>query len=400
MENLDGPWFYGQAHGDYSPVGWHLGHIGFTEALWILEHLAGKKNVISPAQRRLFAADSLPKAQRQQLPSPSTIQGDLAAVRSQVLDYFDHLSPAQWQQQQRLWWWLLQHESQHNETMGFLLQIHRFHSQTLPPAPKDNGPAPKDLGTMVTIPAGPVILGSDRPEAMDNERPPHTIHVEDYAIDRYPVTWGEYEEFMAIGGYTQPQWWSEAGWHWREQHHITKPRYWRSESAWATHPVHGVSYYEAEAYARFKGKRLPTEAEWEKAARGGDRHHDYPWGNEAPTPHHGNFNHHVGHTTPVNHYSQGQTPQGLYDLFGNVWEWTASWFQGYDGFSAFPYGGYSQAYFDQHHRVMRGGSWVTRPWPLRNSFRNWYHPWVREIFVGFRCARSLTAESSPTVNNG
>jgi formylglycine-generating enzyme required for sulfatase activity len=99
-----------------------------------------------------------------------------------------------------------------------------------------------------------------------------------------------------------------------------------------------------------------------------------------------NHNHLVGQTTPVNHYPSGKSPSGCYDMLGNVWEWTSSWFNGYDGFEHYPYRGYSQAYFDNQHRVLRGGSWATRSWAMRSTFRNWYHPHVREVLAGFRCA--------------
>jgi formylglycine-generating enzyme required for sulfatase activity len=175
-----------------------------------------------------------------------------------------------------------------------------------------------------------------------------------------------------------------------QQTAVSQPLHWSEAAIWRDHPVYGVSYYEAEAYARWAGKRLPTEAEWEKAASyksGSEPSLTYPWGEDAPAPQYCNYSHHIGHTTPVTAYPQGQSPSGCWDLLGNVWEWTDSWFAGYAGFPAYPYRGYSEVYFDGQHRVRRGGSWATRSRGLRNSFRNWYEPWVREICVGFRCAR-------------
>ncbi|NEO26333.1 MAG: SUMF1/EgtB/PvdO family nonheme iron enzyme, partial [Kamptonema sp. SIO4C4] len=179
------------------------------------------------------------------------------------------------------------------------------------------------------------------------------------------------------------------GWHWLQENPVSQPLYWCDAPEWEEHPVCGVSWYEAEAYANFVGKRLPTEAEWEKAACWHPEQGNnwlYPWGNAAPTTQCCNHNTMVGHTTPVNAYPGGQSPSGCWDMLGNVWEWTNSWFAGYSGFQYFPYKGYSQVYFDGQHRVLRGGSWATRPWAIRSSFRNWYHPWVRQLFVGFRCA--------------
>jgi ergothioneine biosynthesis protein EgtB len=235
--------------------------------------------------------------------------------------------------------------------------------------------------------------------AVDNERPRHRVELGDYWIDRYPVTNGQYRQFIQADGYENSQWWTEAGWHWRLQHKITQPLYWSADGAWDQHPVCGVSWYEAAAYARFCGKRLPTEAEWEKAASWNPataRSQLYPWGDPALTDtncdraKYANHFHQVGWTTPVNAYGANQSPLGCRDMLGNVWEWTDSWFQGYDGFQPYPYVGYSQVFFDGQHRVLRGGSWATRPWALRNSFRNWYYPTMRQLFAGFRCATSAT----------
>ncbi|MGB0563339.1 MAG: SUMF1/EgtB/PvdO family nonheme iron enzyme [Spirulinaceae cyanobacterium] len=378
--DMDAATFCQQVHPDFSPVGWHLGHIAFTEALWILEHCAGQQKVIPAQYRRLFAADGLPKAERQHLPDRAGVLDYLATVRSRVLAY---LATAPLAEQARLWCWLLQHESQHNETISFLLQLQRGQ-----PSRSQTWDLPEPEHGMITIPVGSFWRGSDRLEAQDNERPAQVVDVQEFAIDRYPVTRAQYQEFIAAGGYKVADYWSAAGWDWRQQHQITQPLYGQNLESHPHHPVYGVSHYEASAYATWAGKRLPTELEWEKAAcwkAAAGESFPYPWGDEPPSSRHCNYRHQIGYTTPVNAYPQGQSPSGCWDLLGNVWEWTASIFASYDGFQAYPYRGYSAVYFDQQHYVMRGGSWATRPWGLRGSFRNWYHPWVREIFVGFRC---------------
>jgi formylglycine-generating enzyme required for sulfatase activity len=170
---------------------------------------------------------------------------------------------------------------------------------------------------------------------------------------------------------------------------VKEPLYWSAAPTWDNHPVCGVSWYEAEAYARFVGKRLPTEAEWEKAASWdaiAGRRQTYPWGEAEPQTQRCNHDNAAGQTTPVNAYPGGQSVYGCYDMLGNVWEWTSSWFDGYEGFVSYPYQGYSQAYFDGQHRVLKGASWATRLWAMRSSFRNWYYPCVRQILAGFRCA--------------
>jgi ergothioneine biosynthesis protein EgtB len=384
FEIVESDRFYRQIHQDFSPIGWHLGHIAYIEAYWILERLAGLPPQF-PQYHRLFAADGLPKTERQNLPEPAVILDYLGNVRSQVESY---LAIASIESQARLWWWLIQHESQHNETIAFLNQLAQ---PTLTLQTQGSLPRQGRVGTesMVEVPAGEFILGSDRLAAQDNERPAHPCWLDTYWIDRYPVTCAQYRLFIEAGGYRHRDWWSAEGWHWLQNYPVDRPLYWYDAPEWADHPVCGVSAYEAEAYARFVGKRLPMEAEWEKAASFNPQSqssHPYPWGDRPPEPHHANFNQWIGHTTPVDAYPEGASVIGCYDLLGNVWEWTASQLAPYPGFRPYPYVGYSQNYFDHQHYVLRGGSWATRPWGLRNSFRNWYHPWVRQMLAGFRCA--------------
>ncbi|NJL82599.1 MAG: ergothioneine biosynthesis protein EgtB [Chloroflexaceae bacterium] len=390
VADLDRDTLCRQAHPEFSPIGWHLGHIAFTEALWILQHLANLAPQFREYQR-LFAADGLPKAHRQDLPSQDFLLTYLATIREQVLAYLRQIAPDQLQSQERLWHWLIQHESQHNETIAFILQLHRWRSPYLSfsqPETLTGVAFPK----MVEIPAGEILLGSNDLCAQDNERPAYPVYVPRFWLDRYPVTCAQYRDFTAAGGYQRRDWWSEAGWQWLQLNPVSQPLYWSNSPDWDNHPVCGVSWYEADAYARHLGKRLPTEAEWEKAASCHPHKgkQTYPWGEMPPSPKLCNYNTLVGHTTPVNAYPLGQSASGCYDLLGNVWEWTASDFVHYPDFQSYPYQGYSQTYFDRQHRVLRGGSWATRPWGLRASFRNWYHPWVRQILAGFRCAKDVS----------
>lgn len=374
-----------QAHPDFSPIGWHLGHIAYTESLWLLERSAGYAPQF-PEYHRLFAADILPKVDRVKLPTLPEIEAYLGTIREQVFDYLE-IAPIE--QQERLWRWLLQHESQHCETIAIVLAIKARQEalQLLPLAPC---PLPLTPAPMIQIPAGVFEMGSGAIAALDNERPTHRVSLETYWIDQYPVTCQQYRLFMQANGYQTQAYWSVEGWQWLQQHLVSQPFYWSDDSVFNLHPVCGVSWYEAEAYANFVNKRLPTEAEWEKAAAwksAAQLSLIFPWGNEDPSPQHCNYGHGIGHTTPVDAYPQGGSPYGCYDLLGNVWEWTDSWFKGYPDFASYPYQGYSQTYFDHQHRVLRGGSWATRSYALRNTFRNWYHPHVREIFAGFRCAQ-------------
>ena len=445
FEGMDDATFCRQAHPDFSPVGWHLGHIAYIESLWLLERGAGMSPLF-PEFRRLFVADGLPKTERVNLPTLGKVRHYLDTVREKVLTY---LETADLDRQERLWRWLIQHESQHSETIAFVLQLQRRNAlvsrrggfNKLACCQTDMSEHPKTRlsnplvqesegkilhpsqavhpDEMIEIPAGYFEQGNDSIDALDNERPVHRVYLETYWIDRYPVTCGQYRKFMEAGGYQNPSWWSPAGWEWLQSQLVTQPLFSipisipisipnrdldprhayivhqftdrSNDSRWDNHPVCGVSWYEAEAYARFAGKRLPTEAEWEKAASwdaAAERRRTYPWGEAAPDTHRCNHNNVVDQTTPVDAYPAGLSAYGCYDMLGNVWEWTASVFQGYEGFVSYPYAGYSKVYFDGQHWVLKGGSWATRPWALRSSFRNWYHPGVRQILAGFRCARS------------
>ncbi|RCJ35337.1 hypothetical protein A6770_16050 [Nostoc minutum NIES-26] len=402
FEDMDEATFRSQPHPDFSPVGWHLGHIAYTESLWLLEYSASLP-CLFPQYRKLFAADGLPKSERVQLPNLGEIHDYLNTVREKVLE---HLKVADIEQHESLWRFLIQHESQHCEIISFVLELVRRQelvvscqlsvvlSSSAPPASPAPLPlCPPTFTEMIQIPAGEFEQGNDSIDALDNERPAHKVYLDTYWIDRYPVTCEQYRRFTEAGGYQNPRWWSEAGWQWLQTEQVTKPLYWCDARTYDYHPVYGVSWYEAEAYAQFVGKRLPTEAEWEKAASWdakAKRRRTYPWGDEPPTAQSQNCNcdRLIGKTTAVDAYPTGQSAYGLYDTMGNVWEWTGSWFDGYKDFQSYPYKGYSQVYFDHKHRVLKGGSWATRPWALRSSFRNWYYPDVRQIFAGFRCAAS------------
>jgi len=393
FEGINDTGFCKQAHPEFSPAGWHLGHIAYTEALWLLERCAGLPPIF-PEYRKLLAADGLPKCDRQKLPPLIEVRDYLDSVRNQVLTY---LETAPLDEQEPLWHFLLQHESQHTETIAFVLQLQRWHqcerhqemwvrgtnqnlsSSLQPPA------------EMIEIPAGEFEMGSDAIDSMDNERSRHRVYLDTYWIDRYPVTCKQYRVFMEAGGYQNAQWWSKAGWKWLQENPVQEPLYWSADPTWDNHPVCGVSWYEADAYAQFVGKRLPTEAEWEKAATWDasiKSPRTYPWGDTQPNTSQCNHDNVIGKTTPVNAYPEGQSAYGCYDLLGNVWEWTSSWFDAYEGFVSYPYRGYSEIYFDGQHRVLKGGSWATRPWVIRSSFRNWYYPSIRQILAGFRCASS------------
>jgi iron(II)-dependent oxidoreductase len=224
----------------------------------------------------------------------------------------------------------------------------------------------------IDVPAGSFVMGdaSDR-FVYDNERPAHEVALRAFRIDRTPVTNGAFEEFVEDGGYGRRELWSPEGWEHRRREGWQRPRYWtadggerrfeRVEERRPELPVMHVSWYEADAFARWRGARLATEAEWERAARLRE-----------------------GERGNVDQLDFEPGPSGAF--VGDCWEWTATEFDGYPGFRAWPYREYSEVFFRDGYRVLRGASWATRPSVARETFRNWDHPQRRQIFAGFRCA--------------
>jgi iron(II)-dependent oxidoreductase len=301
---------------------------------------------------------------------------------------------------------VLQHEYQHNETMLQTLQL----KQGTPYSPRTRWnvprPAPSEVtsGAMIRIDIVEATIGTDdRTRAYDNERPRHPVHVAPYWIDRSPVTNEQFLAFMTDGCYRRPELWTAAGRAWLEETKAESPKYWwREAGQWLRRsmdqiappvpdePVIHVCYHEAEAFARWAGKRLPTEAEWEIAASWDPATGDarpYPWGERAPARNEANLDQLAFNVAPIGAYPENVSPLGCYGMIGDVWEWTSTDFNGYPGFGAFPYPEYSEVFFGTEYKVLRGGSWATRPGAMRNTFRNWDYPIRRQIFSGFRCAR-------------
>jgi len=187
---------------------------------------------------------------------------------------------------------------------------------------------PSDGALMALIPAGHFLMGLPDNDllAEEHEKPQRLVFLRAFWIDVYPVTNSRFARFVEAGGYSERRWWSPAGWVWRESRKISAPLTW-GEPGWDApeQPVAGVSWFEAEAYCRWADKRLPSDAEWEKAARGSDGRR-YPWGNDWPSSQHCNFDSRVGRTTPVGLYPLGVSPFGLHDMAGNVNNWCLDWY--------------------------------------------------------------------------
>lgn len=390
------------------PILWDLGHIAHFEELWLIDNLRG--TVQFGEMPGMFNPFEHPRRVRGELelPSLAEVRELLDGVRSNVLDVLrnaDLNGSSPLLRDGYVYRMVAQHEHQHGETMLQTLQL----KQGAPYSPPRAGPPSSpgiavERGAMVRFPGGRVEIGThDRRAAYDNERPRHVVDVRPFDIDVAPVTNAEYLAFMDAGGYTRREYWSDAGWAWLQEAEVEAPKYWvrdggtwrircmdRVEGADTLAPVCHVSYHEAEAYARFAGKRLPTEPEWEAAASwdpatGARR--DYPWGDEEPSAAHANVDQLAFSTAPLGTYAHNVSPIGCYGMIGDVWEWTSSDFNGYPDYESFPYPEYSEVFFGTEYKVLRGGSWATRPGSIRNTFRNWDYPIRRQIFAGFRCAR-------------
>ena len=399
-----------------SPIVWDLGHIAHFEEVWLLEQLDGEGG--SEGLRGMYDPFRNPRAVRDGLPLPDArgARAYLAAIRREVLASLDRPPPGEPGPLLRdsfVYRMVLQHEYQHNETILQTLQLKGGEpypaprSVAIPPARPDRY-AP---GDMVWVPGGRGVIGTDdRSEAYDNERPAHEIELAPFWIDAAPVTSGEYLEFMTDGGYQRDELWDASGLAWIREQGIDAPRHWSrtGDGGWterffdlerpvaSDRPVCHVCYWEADAFARWAGKRLPTEFEWEAAASwdpsGGPRRRRFPWGDEPATPDRANVDAVTFDTAPVGAYPANVSPAGCYGMIGDVWEWTSTDFHGYPGYRTFPYPEYSEAFFGTEYKVLRGGSFATRSGAIRTTFRNWDYPIRRQIFAGFRCARDLNAD--------
>jgi iron(II)-dependent oxidoreductase len=332
-----------------SPLVWDLAHVGNYEELWLVRALGGE--AVRPDIDDLYDAFRHPRAGRPQLPllSPSDARSYIASVREHALDFVDEDGFVH-----RM---VIQHEHQHDETMLATIQLSG--ADYLPPrferAERDSmtETARRTLG-------GTYVIGtSDDPWAYDNERPAHEVDLAPFTIDPLPVTNGDFLAFIADGGYRDARWWTPEGWTWCREERAVAPLFWRHEGGtdWSVlqfgwrnrvaleQPVQHVCWYEADAYTRWAGKRLPTEQEWEAANRA-----------------------------------------GALGGVGTVWEWTQSDFLAWPGFDAYPYREYSEVFFGPEYKVLRGGSWATDESVLRPTFRNWDYPIRRQIFSGFRAA--------------
>ncbi|MGA2828981.1 MAG: ergothioneine biosynthesis protein EgtB [Streptosporangiaceae bacterium] len=397
-----------------SPLVWDLAHIANQEEMWLLRAVGGQEP-IHPEIDPLYDAFEHPRAERPALPllPPHEARSYAANVRGRVLDLLEgvRFSGPRLVTGGFAFGMIVQHEQQHDETMLITHQL-RNGAPVLTAVPPAAPPADAiSLPAEVPVPGGPFTMGtSGEPWALDNEKPAHTVRVPSFFIDTTPVTNAAYTAFIADGGYGDPRWWTPDGWDHRQRAGLSAPMTWKREAGEWVHTVFGVTepvppaepvmhvcWYEADAYARWAGRRLPTEAEWEKAARfdpATGRSRRFPWGDDAPAPEHANLGQRHLRPAPAGSFPAGAAPSGARQLVGDVWEWTASDFLPYPGFRAWPYREYSEVFFGPAYKVLRGGSFAVSPDACRGTFRNWDYPIRRQIFAGFRTARSAAPETA------
>jgi gamma-glutamyl hercynylcysteine S-oxide synthase len=396
-----------------SPLVWDHAHIGNQEEIWLLRDVGGRSGVRTDIDE-IYDAFANPRADRPRLPllSPDQARGYVRQVREEVLDVLSG-TPLDGRRLTRdgfVFGMVVQHEQQHDETM---LATHQLRRSGPPlPAPAPSAGRSAGLPAEVLVPGGEFTMGtSTEAWALDNERPAHSVDVPAFWIDTVPVSNADYLAFIADGGYAEQRWWTAAGWAYRQRAELTAPLFWTrdADGSWwrrsfgtllpvdPDEPVLHVCQHEATAYAAWAGRRLPTEAEWEKAARWDPvtgRSRRYPWGDGDPTPELANLGQRHLRPARVGSYPAGASPLGVHQLIGDVWEWTASTFAPYPGFEVFPYPEYSQVFFGSDYYMLRGGSFGTDRAACRATFRNWDYPIRRQIFAGFRTARSATQEDA------
>jgi gamma-glutamyl hercynylcysteine S-oxide synthase len=391
-----------------SPLAWDLGHIAAFEDLWIA-HRHGGLPLLREGLAEIYDAFETPRSVRGEIPllRPAEAREYLAEVRERALDVLAERGPGDGTIAEMI----VRHEHQHNETMLQTIGLGQLPGIEIEDLERPADDHSGDLGSrytgleLVEIQAGDFTLGASSDGfAYDNERPRHRTDVRGYLIGCTPVTNATYLTFVEGGGYERREWWSDEGWSWKEDYDITRPQNWTADhrSEWRLYgleplhpdrPVVHISWFEADAFARAHDARLPTEAEWEKAATWDQELGlalTYPWGEQPTIPGvHANLDHASGGTLSAGSLPAGASPSGVLGMIGDVWEWTASGFGPYPGFRAHPYREYSEVFFGHDYKVLRGGSWATRARVATAAFRNWDYPQRRQIFAGVRIARDL-----------
>ncbi|HUG53831.1 MAG TPA: selenoneine synthase SenA [Vicinamibacteria bacterium] len=380
-----------------NPPLWEMGHVAWFQERWVLRHAAGRPPSRADADA-LWDSSAVGHDARWELALPSLAETVhyMAEVEAEVLRVLAGRPPADVRYFAE---YGVYHEDMHDEAFAYTRQTLAYPPPPAPAPAAGAGPWPGD----VAVPGGPFTIGAaeDEPFVFDNEKWAHTVTLAPFRIARAPVTASEFARFVEEGGYERREHWSDAGWLWRTREDARHPVYWRrTGQGWERRhfdrwvplephrPVLHVGWFEAEAWCAWAGRRLPKEAEWERAASGpGGAGRRFPWGDAPPSAARANLDGAAGGCLDVAALPEGDSASGCRQMIGNVWEWTASDFRPYPGFVPDAYEDYSAPWFGTH-KVLRGGCWATRARLLRTTWRNFYTPDRRDVWAGFRtCAR-------------
>ena len=440
VEDLDDRQMIGPRLSIVNPPLWEIGHVAWTQELWTLRHLY-KRNPLLENGDQLYNSTDIAHDARWELRLPGR-DATIRYMESVLAENIERLERSDEISKETLYFYLLVsfHEAMHAEALAYTRQTLGY------PAPRlaDHEITPESGGGPcrgdVKIPGGTFLIGAtpEFPFVFDNEKWAHQVDIKSFNIARAAVTNGEYLAFVEDGGYRKRQYWSQEGWRWLEtggapqlerslakffnqaldekaeisefKERLEHPIYWRkaADGAWQQRvfnqqvplqenfPVVHVSWFEADAYCNWAGRRLPTEAEWEVAASGepietrnalSARRRHFPWGDKPSTVERANLDWRAGGLVDVGAHEAGDSAFGCRQMIGNVWEWTADDFLPYPGFTVDPYKEYSKPWFGTH-KVLRGGCWATSLLLIRNTWRNFYTPDRRDVWAGFRtCGR-------------
>ncbi len=407
VADLDDERMLGPRLGVVNPPLWELGHVGWFQEFWVLRHTRGLAPILANGDA---VYDSAILAHDDRWEAPLLSIPETKAYLGRVLDRVVRGSGQKRTDAERYFLMLaLLHECMHTEAFTYTRQTLGYAAPRFVDAlssSRMHEAAGEPLGDAF-VPGGRLMLGSTRDEGFvfDNEQWAHEVPIEPFHIARTATSNGEFRAFVDAGGYQNRAYWSGEGWRWREGASADHPVYWRrSDGEWVRRefdklvplddrlPVLHVNWYEADAYCRWAGRRLPSEAEWEAAAAADvsqngatldGRKRSYPWGDDPPSPRRANLDWRAGGTVPVDALPDGESAVGCRQMIGNVWEWTASDFHPYPGFEPGPYKEYSAPWFGTH-KVLRGGCWATSSLLARPAYRNFYTPDRRDVWAGLR----------------
>lgn len=407
IAGLDGGQMIGPRLATVNPLLWEIGHASYFYEYWILRQCLGRPPLRDDVDS-LYDSITIAHDDRWELPLPG-LDATLAYIEGVREGVSEVLRDGENPRRDYLAQYAVFHHDMHNEAYTYTRQTLAYAPPVIDNRVRQVDALDVNLGD-VAIPGGRFLLGAGQGDGFvfDNEKWAHAVDVEPFSIARAAVSYAEFLAFVEAGGYDDRSFWDEDGWQWRTRTGLRQPVYWRQTPGgwqerwfdrWRPLPEHAavihICWYEAQAYCRWAGRRLPTEVEWEVAAAGEPAtdgrslatvKRRYPWGDESPTPDLANLDGFALGTVHVNALADGDSAFGCRQMIGNTWEWTQDTFGPYPGFEPDMYQDYSQPLFGIT-KVLRGGGWATRARMIRNTWRTYYGPERNDVFAGFRtCA--------------